>query len=540
MKKIRWRSWLICLILALNVVWAGCGKKQETVNQEEQSQEEWSWPLPEQKELSMWTAFTNNYIDTPNELKTIQLLEEQTNVHVNWTVVSGNEAAEKFGLMMASGNYPDLIRGVEQYYTGGLVQACQDGIILDLSDVVEQYMPNYQTLRQQSEKVMKDTTTDDGKLVAAYVLASKDGKMMGESVWGGMGLRRDWLEEQNLEVPKTIADWEEVLMVFRDVYHCEAPLMIASKTGYDSFHHFISAYGVLGDFYNDNGTVKYGPLEQGYRQWIELFHKWYIEGLIDPNFINNDASFRLLPEYMATGRAGASATLWGHTANALRTMGYELNEDFWIVGAPSPILKEGDKPQVGRAMSEETKETVAITNSCKDIELAARWLDHWYTVENMRLVSIGIEGESYISNGDGTYSLTEGLKQQAENGTYASIQDALTAQYSMSGYAFGLYNWDMWAPMYEGDPALEAYDAWAEDSYDLMLPKCMTLTEEEQRDFNTKYTAIETLVQEMTIKYITGAEHLDGYDAFVESLKTYGIEDCIAYKQAAFDRYQAR
>lgn len=329
-------------------------------------------------------------------------------------------------------------------------------------------------------------------------------------------------------------------MVFRDVYHCEAPLMIASKTGYDSFHHFISAYGVLGDFYNDNGTVKYGPLEQGYRQWIELFHKWYIEGLIDPNFINNDASFRLLPEYMATGRAGASATLWGHTANALRTMGYELNEDFWIVGAPSPILKEGDKPQVGRAMSEETKETVAITNSCKDIELAARWLDHWYTVENMRLVSIGIEGESYISNGDGTYSLTEGLKQQAENGTYASIQDALTAQYSMSGYAFGLYNWDMWAPMYEGDPALEAYDAWAEDSYDLMLPKCMTLTEEEQRDFNTKYTAIETLVQEMTIKYITGAEHLDGYDAFVESLKTYGIEDCIAYKQAAFDRYQAR
>ena len=68
----------------------------------------------------------------------------------------------------------------------------------------------------------------------------------------------------------------------------------------------------------------------------------------------------------------------------------------------------------------------------------------------------------------------------------------------------------------------------------------MTLTEEEQRDFNTKYTAIETLVQEMTIKYITGAEHLDGYDAFVESLKTYGIEDCIAYKQAAFDRYQAR
>ena len=105
MKKIRWRSWLICLILALNVVWAGCGKKQETVNQEEQSQEEWSWPLPEQKELSMWTAFTNNYIDTPNELKTIQLLEEQTNVHVNWTVVSGNEAAEKFGLMMASGPY---------------------------------------------------------------------------------------------------------------------------------------------------------------------------------------------------------------------------------------------------------------------------------------------------------------------------------------------------------------------------------------------------------------------------------------------------
>ena len=56
----------------------------------------------------------------------------------------------------------------------------------------------------------------------------------------------------------------------------------------------------------------------------------------------------------------------------------------------------------------------------------------------------------------------------------------------------------------------------------------------------TLYTDIETLTHENTVKFITGEQSLDDYDAFVEQLHTYNIDRCIELKQAALDRYNAR
>lgn len=63
-----------------------------------------------------------------------------------------------------------------------------------------------------------------------------------------MCLRQDWLDELGMETPVTIDDWHDVLKAFKDNYNCEASLLIAAKTSYDSMHHFLSAYGVLGEF----------------------------------------------------------------------------------------------------------------------------------------------------------------------------------------------------------------------------------------------------------------------------------------------------
>ena len=198
MKKMR-RVLAILLVLAMAMsTLAACGTKTEdkgqsttTTNKTETGKtesgdtgatevaDEWTWPLAETKEVSIWTWWANDYFTDPNELKGIQAIEAATNVHVNWVWVSQAEAVEKFGLMMASGDYPDILRSAESYYTGGLVQACTDGVIIDMTEYVEKYMPTYMALRTSSEKLAKDTVTDDGRMVGVYTIASKNGEVMG-------------------------------------------------------------------------------------------------------------------------------------------------------------------------------------------------------------------------------------------------------------------------------------------------------------------------------------------------------------------------
>ena len=134
-------------------------------------------------------------------------MEQELNIDIEWICPTPTESKEKFGLLMSSGDYPDILLGVEGYYTGGAVQACEDGVILDMTDYIQQYMPNYEALRNSSERLRKDTTTDDGRSVTLYTINTRDGEITGEQPWTGLCLRQDWLNELNMEVPKTIDDW---------------------------------------------------------------------------------------------------------------------------------------------------------------------------------------------------------------------------------------------------------------------------------------------------------------------------------------------
>ena len=538
------------MLAALMVVGtvAGCGKSAGTSTTSAGGDDasavtsdggEWTWPLAEKKELNIWIVWSNDYVENPNDLKAIQKIEEETNVHVNWQVVDASSAQEQFGLMLASGEYPDIIRDVGTYYPGGTEKGVQDGVLADLTDVVDKYMPNYQALRKSNPSLEKDTMTDEGKIVGTRTITSYFGDVIGERVWAGMALRKDWLDELGLEVPRTIDQWETVLTAFKENYpDCEAPLMIGTN-GADLFSHFLSAYGCLADFYKDGDKVKYAPLEPGYKEWLTLFHDWYQKGLIDPNFMSNAADMISPADYIGTGKAGAGCEIWGLTDEVLKTQGYTTDEDFSLVATTSPVLKDGDTPEIGFATSELVKEEVGIAATTKDLELACRYLDYWYTKEAMMLDSLGIEGESYTVDDNGTYHLTDKMLEMVANGEVNTPAEAVYT-YSLGTSDFGLYNWGMFDPIYEGNAAMNAYDEFNKDKFDLLLPSCMTMTDEENSEFVALYTDIETLTHENTVKFITGEQSLDDYDAFAEQLRTYNIDRCIELKQAALDRYNAR
>jgi putative aldouronate transport system substrate-binding protein len=544
-------AWGLVMILVCMVL-GGCGKNEQKPDdsnggknrieeekgqdgqgeKNQQEQQEDSEPV----ELSIWIPWSGEFIENPSELVSVQEIDKLTNTKTKWIAVNRNtEAREKFGLLIASGDLPDMIWSAEVYYTGGLVQMEQDGLIQDLTDSISM-MPNYSGLLAADAELEKEVTCDDGRKLGVWFLNSDNMDVCGGTLWYGPLIRRDWLQQLNRSVPVTIEDWHDTLAAFKTEFGCESPMML-STTGADATGGcFLTAFDVGAEFFQTDGVVKYGPLEEGYREYVETMHNWFAEGLIDPNFTANDPIVNLVTE-SAQEKAGAGCTLWGSgAANVAYLQGLTEKEDFYLEGAPYPVRKEGDTPKAMFNRSP-VKQSVTITSDCKNVEAAIKWLDFWYSEQGMLLANWGIEGDTYEIDADGKPYLTDVVLKNEEGLT--AMQKL--GYYSLTTSNLGLYDLNI---VYQTNSEGSAFDAqyvWEEGcDCSWYYPANATMTEEETRNFSAKYTDIKTIVDEMTVKFITGTVPLSEYDSFVESIQNYGIAECISYKQAALDRYNAR
>ena len=100
-----------------------------------------SWPICDwgEKEISLWLPTSDNvlkYAPTGDEYSKINFLwgmtQERTGVKVNIELASSTTAAQKFPLIIASGEYPDIMTNVSGYYSGGTTTALEDEVIARL------------------------------------------------------------------------------------------------------------------------------------------------------------------------------------------------------------------------------------------------------------------------------------------------------------------------------------------------------------------------------------------------------------------------
>lgn len=132
-------------------------------------------PLTETpKSLSFWySGFPNFDFDVVfGQNPAIAKAEELTGVHADMNIVSMDSYSEKFNLMIATGEYPDLISTGD--YVGGYAQAVNDEVIIDITDYVETCALNYMALISQDEITKKSAYSDDSRIYEVTI--SKDGQ----------------------------------------------------------------------------------------------------------------------------------------------------------------------------------------------------------------------------------------------------------------------------------------------------------------------------------------------------------------------------
>lgn len=221
---------------------------------------------------------------------------------------------------------------------------------------------------------------------------------------------------------------------------------------------------------------------------------------------------------------------------SFKTLTEDPNFETQAVQAPVKIAGDQTHFYGGGALVDNMDNVgIALSTSCRDVELCMRWMDFFYSKEGSLIFSYGVEGETFVDNGDGTYSYTEFITNNPDGWgiTFARL-------IYLDGCAgTGLY-WTDRDLIDLDQGSLDADAIWQTDSDDAYVLPEFDLNGSDASSFSNIMSDIETYVDEMTLKYITGAEDLETFDSFVSSVEDMQLKGAAALQQAGLERYNQR
>ena len=474
-----------------------------------------------------------------NEISCYKEIEKLTGIHIEFqhAPASSDEAREQFNLMVASGQYPDIVEyDWQDRYPGGPNKAIQDGVILQLNDLVDQSAPSLTKVLDEHPDWRKQVVTDEGNL---YVFPFLRGDPFLQT-YSGIAIRKEWLDKVGMQAPTTIDEWYTVLKAFKEndpngngeaddiplTTHRDG-LQKAFETGA-----FIGAWGLMPEFYNDGGVVKYGPAQPEFKDFLKVMAAWYAEGLIDQDIVIMER--KLFDSRITGGKTGAGVMNTGSGIG--KYMGLmEDDPNYTLIPAPYPVLKPGDKPELGHMDNAFPGLGSAITTACKNVKEAVKWLDFGYGPEGHMLFNFGVEGVSY--------SMVDGYPRYTEDVT--NNPDGLPLGHAMARHFRSSFN----GPFVQDKRYMEQYSAlpeqqeslkvWTQPTNEKIMPP-VTPTQEESSRYASIMNDVETRYEEMLEKVITGQEPVDAWDQVVEQLKQMGLDEATKIQQNALDRYNQR
>ena len=516
--------------------------KEESVEETLKVEETLELPLCEETQtLTYFNEISTNLMNVYNDLneaEAVKYLEELTNVHIDFTNFTSDNYKDQYSLMVASGDMTDIIYAAAGSYPGGASAAVEDEVLINLDEYME-YAPHYAAMLEEFPDVRKAIYTDEGYLPAFYSIYDENARFS-----SGMVVRQDWLDELGMNVPVTYDDYHDVLSAFKSEYNCASPILMGYN-GMIGGDWLIAGYGVVGmlfatpfdnymPFYVDGTEVKFGPMEEGYKEYLTMLNQWYSEGLFSEKFLQDTNGNMMSADYINQIIGGDVGMAVVATSSVEGLANSAVDENFELTGVADAVKNEGDLVNFGAELSHIGAEMLSISTSCEDIELAMRWIDVGYTEVGAYISNYGVEGYSYEINSDGVPEFTD-LVINNESLTVTEAISVYTPRF-MSAITYVSASDCLYT-----EKTFEAMKAWGSNrSGEGTYPALAIMTADETDTFNTTWSDIAVVVTESTVKFITGDRDLAEYDDFVSTLESMGIEECISLKQDAYDRYLAK
>lgn len=502
---------VFALTAAMVLQFAGCGNKT-TTGTEESGGDTSLYLTDKPVELEVFYPASK---DDDGQWKTFKEAAKMTNVTAKVTMSkSMTDFNQAFNLMVASGKMPDV---VQTYDPTGFSKLAREGAFVPLNEYFDECAPNIKKFLDENPNIKKAITSIDGNI---YYIPH----VPGGNVSQGWFVRQDWLDKLGLKKPTTTDELYNVLKAFKtqdpngNGEADEVPYF-----GAKNLTALFILWNARTGVYVDGDTVKYGPYEPEYKEAITNITKWYNEGLLDREILTRATDAR---DKMLSDNVGGMTHNWFGSTARYNDRLKDTIEGFSFVPIEAINGVELDsRPQP-------SEYGWGISASSKNIEVAIKWLDFWYSEEGSRLMNFGVEGKHYDMV-DGKPQFKEELLAQPD------VQKQLTE--------FGI-QMDIGFPQnfeYEkqwlNQIAIDGMNMYENSDWIVeQIPTLSMWIDEKDADKNAKLqTQITTYTEEMMQKWILGAEDIDAtYDKFIKGLENMGIDKFLKLQQKAYDKYR--
>ncbi len=496
-------------------------------------------------EVSFWTSLDPRIVDylpdsnVEDALWAYRAIAEKTGVKIHLDTVSAFSQNEQFQLMVAGGDYDDILYNVQGLYSTGYSGAIQDGVILDIRDMLEEQAPNVFNTIMNSDELRASLVDENDQIGVIPMLYKEGGLEVADIVY-----RSDWAEEFGIGRIESVEDYHDYLLQAKEVYHAPAYANNANSLGggnngaLDSF--VCQAMGAYDSYYQIDGEVIYGPVQDAYYEYLTEMSKWWAEGL----YPDDAMTVGMTEQQQSFGVGTHASTICNGSAGISELYAYGKNPDgtnsieVWALGKMT--YQDENRWLVSEKNSIQKDAVWSLSVDCTEPELLCQLANWLYTEEGSLAACRGVEGETYTLDENGDPQWTDLIVNNPDG-------------YSTT-VTFNLYATANVPCMFDqrrtfigfDDVQLELVDVFkGEDVNRNNIPRQATSnfwSEDEQTEYSDVQSDISTYRDEMEWSFIMGKTELneETWNSYVDTLYEMGLQTVIDLYQAAYDRYSAR
>lgn len=420
-----------------------------------------------------------------------------------------------------------------------LLRYAKQGVIIPVEDLIETCMPNLKKILDENPQYREMITAPDGHIYAfPWIEQLGEGKEAIQTIGGMPFINKAWLDKLNLPVPTTTAELEAALKAFKDNDMAgdgqTIPMSFIMNGGNEDMGFILGAFGEgYGDVpdhiaVSNDKKVIYTAAQDGYKEGLIWMNQLAQEGLIDPEAYTQDWS-----TYVAKGKAGRYGLCFTwDAANVVANM-----DDF----VPLPALAGPDgQKSAPRASRSDTsglqRGRCVLTSKCKDVSLAASWLDLMYEPQQSAQNNWGTYGQEDSANifektDDGM--LTH-MDLKGESPSEIRNAQMVGGPLAVLNSYYGKYVTCPDDAQYRLDWIKEVYEPDMKEDY--VFPNIFM--SQEDLDQITQYTTdLDSYVNRMKSEFVMNGGVEEGWDQYIETLKKYGLDKYLEIMQKNLDEY---